>query len=408
MKIGLIKEGKTPPDNRVALTPQQCAFIERLFPAKIVVEPSQSRCFSDQEFEEAGILLSQNLDVCDYLLGIKEMPIPQLIPNKTYFFFSHTIKKQIHNQHLLQAILEKNITLVDYEVLTDEYNQRLIAFGKFAGMVGAHNGLLGYGLRTGAFELPRMKDLESYAKARDIYQQTKLPPLSIVVSGGGRVAKGAMEVLLDMGIKKVAPTDFLVEKYDIPVFTQIHPLDYVTRIDGEPFEKQDYYKNPAAFRSTFAKFYRKTDIFINCIFYDKAAPAFFTIEDMKQPDFRIKTLADVSCDMMPYSSVPATIKASTIEIPFYGFDPFKNAEAENPFAGNTVTMMTIDNLPNELPRDASNYFGDQFIINILPELQAIERGEKSKILERATITRNGQLTPKYEYLKDYVSNMSVL
>lgn len=401
MKIGLIKEGKNPPDNRVALTPQQCAFVERLFPAKIIVEPSPNRCFSDTEFEEEGIVLSKDMAQCDYLLGIKEVPIELLIPEKIYFFFSHTIKKQVHNRPLLQAILDKNITLIDYEVLTDEFNQRLIAFGKFAGMVGAHNGILGYGLRTGAYELPRMKNLVSYAKAREVYKQTKLPPLSIVVSGSGRVAKGAMEVLLDMGIKKVAPTDFLVEKYDIPVFTQIHPLDYVTRIDGEPFEKQDYYNNPSAFRSTFAKFYRKTDVFINCIFYDKNAPAFFTVEDMKQPDFRIKTIADVSCDMMPFSSVPATIKASTIENPFYGFDPFKNAEADNPFAGNAVTMMTIDNLPNELPRDASNYFGEQFIINILPELQAIERGEQSQILERATITKNGYLTPRYEYLKDY-------
>ena len=402
MKIGLIKEGKTPPDNRVALTPQQCAFVERLFPATIVVEPSPLRCFKDSEFEEESIILSQNLEKCDFLLGIKEVPIEQLIPNKTYFFFSHTIKKQAQNRPLLQAILEKNITLIDYEVLTDDYNQRLIAFGKFAGMVGAHNGILGYGLRKGAFTLPRMKDLESYAEARSIYKQTILPPLSIVVSGSGRVAKGAMEVLLDLGIKKVAPTDFLVEKYDMPVFTQIHPIDYVTRIDGEPFEKQDYYRDPSVFRSTFAKFYRKTDVFINCIFYDKTAPAFFNLEDMRQPDFRIKTIADVSCDMVPHSSIPATIKASAIADPFFGFDPFKNAETDNPFSGNAITMMTIDNLPNELPRDASSYFGDQFIINILPELQAIQRGEKSKILERATIAQNGQLTPRYEYLQDYI------
>lgn len=403
MKIGIIHEGKTPPDNRSPLTPQQCANIERLYPVKIVVHPSPSRCFTDTEYQEEEIELNSDLSECDYLMGIKEVPISELIPNKTYFFFSHTIKKQEHNRPLLKAILEKNITLIDYEVLTDEYNQRLIAFGKFAGMVGAHNGVLGYGLRTGAFSLPRMKDLESYAEARSIYNKTHFPPLSIVVSGGGRVAKGAMEVLLDMGFKKVAPTDFLVEKYDKPVFTQIHPLDYVARKDDEPFEKQDYYKDPSVFRSTFAKFYRKTDLFINCIFYDKTAPAFFTVEEMRQPDFRIKTIADVSCDMVPFSSIPATIKASTIAEPFYGFDPFKNQEADNAFAGNAVTMMTIDNLPNELPRDASNYFGEQFIINILPELQAIQRGDVSKIVERATVTKNGQLTPKYMYLKDFVN-----
>ncbi|MDZ7877203.1 MAG: NAD(P)-dependent oxidoreductase [Saprospiraceae bacterium] len=402
MKIGLIHEGKIPKDNRVALTPAKCAFVERLFSCKIIVEPSPTRCFSDAEYQAEGITVSTDLSQCDCLMGIKEVPIDRLMAGKTYLFFSHTIKKQAHNRGLLQAVLEKKITLIDYEVLTDDYNQRLMAFGKFAGMVGAHNGILGYGLRTGAFDLPRMRDLESYADARKVYKQTSFPPLSIVVSGGGRVSKGAMEVLLDMGFKKVAPTDFLVEQFDTPVFTQIHPLDYVARKDGEPFEKPDFYRNPTEFRSTFAKFYRRTDVFINCIFFDRRAPMFFTAEQMKQPDFRIKMIADVSCDMMPYSSLPSTIKSTTIDQPFFGFDVFKNAEADNPFAGNAVTMMTIDNLPNELPRDASEYFGEQFIINILPELQAILRGEPSKIIERAMITQKGRLTNKYRYLEDYV------
>ena len=404
MKIGLIHEGKIPADNRVALTPAKCAFIERLFSCKIVVEPSPTRCFSDAEFKAEGIDVSPDLSTCDFLMGIKEVPIQRLIAGKTYLFFSHTIKKQPHNRALLQAVLEKKITLIDYEVLTDDYNQRLMAFGKFAGMVGAHNGILGYGLRTGAFSLPRMRDLASYAAARSVYKMTAFPPLSIVVSGGGRVAKGAMEVLLDMGFKKIAPTDFLVEQFDTPVFTQIHPLDYVARKDGEPFEKPDYYKNPSEFRSTFAKFYRKTDVFINCIFFDRRAPMFFTIENMKQPDFRIKMIADVSCDLMPTSSIPSTIKTTTIDDPFFGFDAFRNMEAANPFLGSAVTMMTIDNLPNELPRDASEYFGEQFIINILPELQAILRGESSKIIERAMIAKDGRLTTKYRYLEDYVHN----
>jgi alanine dehydrogenase len=402
MKIGLIREGKNPPDNRVALTPTQCAFVERLYPVKIIVEPSPIRCFKDEEFIQQGITLSKDLSDCDYLLGIKEVPIDQLISGKTYFFFSHTIKKQPHNRPLLQAILEKNITLIDYEVLTDSFNQRLIAFGKFAGMVGAHNGILGYGLRTNAYSLPRMKNLKSYAEARHIYQQIVFPPLRIVVSGSGRVAKGAMEVLIDMGFKKIAPTDYLVEHYKYPVFTQIHPIDYVTRLDGEPFEKEEYYKNPQEYRSTFAKFYRKSDIFINCIFYDRRAPMFFTLNEMQQPDFRIKMIADVSCDMMPSSSIPATIKVSTIADPFFSFNPFNNSVEDNPFAKETVTMMTIDNLPNEIPRDASEYFGEQFTLNILPELQNLLRGDKSPIIERATITNKGVLTKRYEYLQDYV------
>ena len=405
MKIGLIHEGKNPPDNRVALTPQQCAFVERLYPVKIIVEPSPTRCFTDAEFEEEDVKLSHNLQSCDYLLGIKEVPIDQLIPHKTYFFFSHTIKKQIHNRDLLQAVLDKKITLIDYEVLTDEYGQRLIAFGKFAGMVGAHNALLGQGLRTGAYMLPRMKDLKSYAEARAIYEKTKFPPLSIVVSGSGRVAKGAIEVLHDMNFKQVKPLDFLIERFDEPVFTQIHAEDYVEHLINiispevsQPFVKQDYYKNPSLYRSTFSKFYKKANIFINCIFYDKSAPAFFTLTDMQKADFKIQTIADVSCDLMPYSSIPSTIKVTTIANPFYGFNPFANSETK---LEGGVTMMTIDNLPNELPRDASAYFGEQFILNIIPELENLMRGRNSKVLERATITREGKLTPRFEYLQDY-------
>jgi saccharopine dehydrogenase (NAD+, L-lysine forming) len=401
IKLGLIREGKVPADNRVALIPSQCAYMRRLFPVEVFVEPSLIRCFADAAYTTEGVVLTDDLSQCDFLLGIKEVPIERLLPNKTYFFFSHTIKMQPHNKPLLQAILAKNITLIDYEVLTDNFNQRLIAFGKFAGMVGAHNGILGYGLRTGAFDLPRMQDLESYSDARSVYKNTKFPPLSIVVSGSGRVARGAMEVLLDMGFRKVAPTDYLVEKFDCPVFCQVHPMDYVARKDDAPFEKQDYYKTPSDFKSTFAKFYRSTDVFVNCIFYDRTAPRFFEVADMCAPDFRIKVIADVSCDMMPHSSIPSTIKSTTIPDPFFGFDPFKNAETD-PFAGNAVTMMTIDNLPNEMPRDASEYFGDQFISNILPELQAVLRGEESAILERATIAKDGKLTKKYEYLSDYV------
>jgi saccharopine dehydrogenase (NAD+, L-lysine forming) len=402
MKIGLIREGKNPPDNRIALTPQQCAFVERLFPVKIIIEPSPTRCFSDEEIDEEDVKLSSNLQSCDFLLGIKEVPIEQLIENKTYFFFSHTIKKQSHNKPLLTAIIEKKITLIDYEVLTDEYNQRLIAFGKFAGMVGAHNGVLGFGLKTGTFILPRMRDCISYAEAREIYQTIIFPALKVVVTGNGRVAKGSMEVLHDMGFKQVSPKDFAEKTYNYGIYTQLSAEDYAERIDGKPFEKSDYYKDPSVFKSIFSKFYEKADVFINCIFFDPNAPKFFELEDMSKPNFNIKSIADVSCDLMPHSSVPSTIKSTTIADPFYGFDPSKNAETIDPFDPKSVLMMTIDNLPNEIPRDASEYFGEQFIINILPELQAQARGEKSRILERATITKNGELTERYGYLREWI------
>lgn len=399
MKIGIIREGKMPSDARAALTPRQCAFIQKQFPdIKILVEPSQNRCFSDEDYRTEGIEISSDMAACDILLGIKEVPIPLLIPDKTYYFFSHTIKKQAHNRLLLKAILEKNIRIIDYEVLTDDNGARLIAFGKFAGMVGAHNGLLGYGLRTGTYTLPRLYQLTDYSVAKEGYKDVAFPPLRVVITGGGRVANGAVEVIQDAGFERISVEDFLTKTYNHPVFVRLHPADYAERIDGQPFDKKDYYRDPSVFRSTFDRFFDKTDLFINGIFYDARAPRFFELKDMSLDSFKIQVIADVSCDLMPYSSVPCTIRASKIVDPFFGFDKTTHQEVE-PFADNAVTMMTIDNLPNELPRDASHFFGEQFTNLILPEI-LLE--DFSEVLLRGTIAMDGVLRQSFMYLQDYV------
>jgi saccharopine dehydrogenase (NAD+, L-lysine-forming) len=398
MKIALIREGKTPPDSRVPMIPAQCAQIQQEFPLEVIVQPSPNRCFSDQEYLAEGVQLQENLDDCDILMGVKEVPIDQLIPNKTYFFFSHTIKKQSYNRKLLQSILEKNIRLIDYEVLTDELGRRLIAFGRFAGMVGAHNALYTYGERTGLFSLKRMKDCHDYAEAKTIYKKLKFPPVKIVLTGTGRVGSGAAEVLLDMGITQVSPQEFLSEDYNEPVFTQLRCSDYLTTKDGTAFKTKEFYSQPENFESIFTPYYEVADIMINGIYWDNKAPAFFSREDMRQAEFQIQVIADVTCDIAPVSSIPSTLKASTIEHPIFGYDPHTGAETQ-PHQPESIDMMTIDNLPNELPRDASTSFGQQFIEHILPELLQTE----SDVLERATITRDGQLTERFEYLSDYVS-----
>lgn len=400
MTIGIIRERKIPLDARVALTPKQCAFIQKNFPeVHIVVESSESRCFSDEEYITEGVEISNNLSDCDILLGIKEVPIAQLNDDKTYFFFSHTIKKQAHNRTLLQAILKKNVRIIDYEVLIGDNGKRLIAFGKFAGMVGTHNGLLGYGLRTGTFTLPRMYELTDYSVAKELYKNIKFPPIRAIISGGGRVSSGAVEVIQDAGFQRVSIEDFLTKEYDHPVFIRIHPMDYVERKDGQSFEKKDYYKDPSVYQSTFTRFFDKTDLFINGIFYDARAPRFFELKDMSSPDFKIKVIADVSCDLMPYSSVPSTIMSTKIPEPFFGFDKTTHQEVA-PFEEHAVTMMTVDNLPNELPRDASTFFGEQFITYILPE---ILKEEYSDVLLRGTIAMDGALREPFAYLQDYVN-----
>ncbi len=397
MKIGIIREGKTPPDSRVPLTPQQCKKVAENFPVEVKVKPASGRCYKNEEYRDLGVPMSYSLSDCDVLMGVKEVPIEQLSLHKTYFFFSHTIKKQPYNRDLLRACVDRKIRLIDYEALTDENGKRLIAFGKFAGMVGAHNGVLTYGRRTGDFNLPRMHTLYDYAAAKEVYKKMNWTPMKIVLTGTGRVGSGAAMVLDDMGIREVSPREFLENEYDEAVYTQLACKDYAARKDGGEFKKKDFYANPQDYKSIFAPYAAAANVMINGIYWDNEAPAFFTLEEMQTEDFNIEVIADVTCDIAPVSSIPATIDASTIAEPVFGFDP-TTGEKTDAFDEAGVDMMTIDNLPNELPRDASEAFGKQFIKNILPELLK----PASDVIERATVTKNGNLGTHFEYLRDYL------
>ena len=398
LKIGLIREGKTPADSRVLLNPTQCAELIQNHPIEIVVQPSNHRCYTNEEYQSKNIPLAEDLTDCDYLMGIKEVPINQLVNNKAYFFFSHTIKEQAYNRSLLQSILAKNIQLIDYEVLKNEKSQRLIAFGKFAGMVGAHNALLTYGARTGSFKMKRMKDCFDYNEAKEGYQNLNFPPIRIVLTGNGRVANGAALVLKDMGIRQVTPIDYLYNKFDEIVFTQLACKDYVARKDGKAFELNNFFQNPKDYKSIFLPYAKSSDIMINGIYWDNNAPQFFSKEEMKKPYFKIEVIADVTCDIAPASSIPSTLRPATIAEPFFGYNPITEKEVA-PFQENSIDMMTIDTLPNEMPRDASEAFGNQFITYILPELFK----EESNIIAAATIAKNGQLGKHFEYLQNYVN-----
>ena len=397
MKIGIITECKSPPDSRVPLTPRQCDKWVRDTGLDLKVQPSSHRCFSDDEYRRAGITLSNDLSDCDVVLGVKEVPVELLLADKTFFFFSHTIKQQSYNRDLLRAILDNNIRLIDYEVLTDGDGQRLVAFGTFAGMVGAHNGLWTWGKRTGDFQMSRMYQQHDYAAAKDEYRKLKLPRLKIVLTGGGRVAMGAATTLRDMGVREVEPDEWLNGDFDSAVFTRLDCPNYVTKNDGHEFSLRDFFEHPHLYQSSFGPFQRVADIMINGIYWDNRAPAFFTRHDMTDSSFSIKVIADITCDIAPVSSIPSTLRSTTILDPVFGFDPVSGREV-SAFSGGT-DMMTVDNLPNELPRDASASFGQQLIDHVLPELCR----QNSVILEKGTVAANGDLGVHFQYLADYVA-----
>jgi saccharopine dehydrogenase (NAD+, L-lysine-forming) len=400
MKLGIIREGKVPPDSRVLFTPEQCVALQEKYDIQFVVQPSPGRCLPDEAYRAAGITVQEDIADCEVFMGIKEVPEDQLVANKKYFFFSHTIKAQPYNKELLQKVLKENITLFDYEVLTNDKKQRVIAFGRFAGIVGAHNGMMTYGNRTKAFDLEQMHKYDDYAAAIAYYKTLSFPKMKIVVTGTGRVANGAAEVFDYMEIKKVSPQDFLTKEYEEAVYTQLDCVDYAAPKDSnKAFELMDFFKNPTEYKSIFAPYTKVADVLVNGIYWANEAPAFFSKEDMKTEDFSIKVIADVTCDIAPVASIPSTLFATTIAKPVFGYDPATES-AVAPYQAHTVDMMTIDNLPNELPKDASKSFGMQFTEHVIEELLGLK---DTGMLERSMIANKGQLGPCFQYLTDYVS-----
>lgn len=397
MKFGIIKERKTPPDRRVVFTPQELVKLKENFnEAQIKVEPSDIRVFPDHAYTDLGIEVHEDLSDCDVLIGVKEVPAEALIPNKKYFFFSHTIKKQPYNRKLLQAILEKNIELYDHETIVDANHKRLIGFGRYAGIVGAYNGLRAFGIKYELFTLPKA---ETLAHKEDLIAKLRkqiFPPIKIVVTGHGKVGMGIKEILDGIKFKEVSIEDFLSKTYSQPVYVQIDVLDYNKRMDGQVIDFQDFYKNPQDYISNFERFTKVSDIFMAGHFHGNGAPVILSNDMLKAPDNRIKVVADISCDVN--GPIACTIKASTIADPIFGYLPSEQKEVPytHPAA---IVVMSVDNLPCELPKDASEGFGEMFMQHVIP---AFFNNDIDGILQRAKITEQGKLTPRFSYLQDYV------
>ena len=399
MKIALIKERKNPPDRRVVLTPAQAKELTDLYSdLKIIVETSDLRAYSDAEYRDAGIKVVEDVADADVLLGVKEVPVAALIHNKTYFFFSHTIKKQPYNRKLLRAILDKNITFYDHETLVDDKGMRLVAFGYYAGVVGTYNTIRTYGKKSGLFDIPRAIDLKDKAELIKTLKSIKslIPPIKIVLTGKGRVGNGAKEILDAMRLREVSPQSFLKDRFNEPVYTQIDVDWYNKHKEGKVFDFQEFFTHPEGFYGDFEKFTKVSDVYIAGHFYGQGAPYILTREHLLAPDNKIKVVGDISCDIG--GPVATTIKASSIADPIYGYDPVTGKETDYK-KENAIACMTVDNLPNEIARDASEGFGQNFEKHIIP---AFFNGDKDGILARAKMTENGRLTERFKYLQNYV------
>ncbi|TNE54593.1 MAG: alanine dehydrogenase [Bacteroidetes bacterium] len=400
VKLGVIREGKVPPDFRVPLTPEQCRLVEDKFPmVQVIVQSSPIRSFKDEEYRELGIEVQDDLSECDVICGVKEVNVEDLIPGKKFLFFSHTIKKQPYNRKLLQAILDQKIQLIDYEVLKDKKGKRLIGFGRYAGIVGCYNGFRAFGRKHGLFELKAANACADRDEVHEELKKVKLPKnTKIVLTGFGRVGNGAREIIDRLPIKEVSAEEFLKEEFDEPVYTHLDTGDYYARKDGKGYEKSDFYSNPQEYKSVFNDYAACSDMYVACHYWSSKSPFILTAEDLQKDD-RLKVVADVSCDIA--EPIACTIRPSTIQDPFYGYDPVSGQETDYKNE-KAVMVMAVDNLPCELPKDASEDFGNELIRHILP---ALFLEDPDRIIERGSETDlEGRLTPGFEYLQDFVNS----
>jgi alanine dehydrogenase len=395
LKIGLIREGKTPADNRVALTPAQCNWLNNHHAdIQVMAQHSTNRCFTDKEYQLEGIEVKEDLSECDILMGIKEVPVDMLIPGKIYLFFSHTKKMQAYNRHLLQQVIAKKITLIDYECLEHEDGTRIIGFGFFAGVVGAHNGIMAYGNRTGEFKLDRVGLSKNFQHLVHTYFGLKLPNIKIAVTGSGRVAHGILEIMNLLGVHEVEVDEFLNKEFTYPAYIHLKGADLYTHKIKGGYNREDFHANPQNYACNFKNYLSQTDLLMNGVYWESHIPRLFELDDMQKENFRIKTIADIADDFN--GSVPCNLGDAVIEDPVYGVDKILFTKTA-PYLVGSVDVMAVGNLPNELPRDASRYFGEQLMKYVLKDLISVN----SKLIDAATIVKAGKLNSPFEYLRAY-------
>ena len=398
--IGIVRESRND-ENRTPLVPEHIKKYKESNPnINFIIQPSNSRCFSDEEYELCGAKINENLNECSIIFGVKEIDPNILINNRTYLFFSHTFKinkqqKNIekHKKDLLLSILNKKITLIDYENIRGKNGTRCLGFGRFAGIVGCYNTLNLLLKVLGKQSLASAYKINDYERLVLNLKNLYFPKTKILVTGDGRVAKGVIELLNQTNIKAVSKKDFLEKKFDQPIFCNLETKDYVTNNSSTNFNLEHFINNPQDYSSSALQYLKETNILISAHYWDPSSPKIFENEDLKDLQ-NLKIVGDITCDIN--GSVPTTIRSTTIEEPNYWIERYTLKEIDENNDG--IAVMAVDNLPSELPRDSSTEFSEGIINEVLPFLLKEDDG---RILN-GTITTDGSFLEKYNYLNDYI------
>ena len=405
-KIAIIRESRSD-DRRTPLVP---AHIKELLSTysdlSISVQPSEHRCFSDQEYKEQGAIIAEDLSACNLVLGVKEIEPDLLIPSKSYMFFSHTSKIQPDNsaaaqgtpgmdkKELLKEILKKKITLIDYENIRDDLSRRYLGFGRFAGIVGCYNSLNLYLETLGQKPMPRAHELNSYEKLKDSIGKRDFRNARIIITGDGRVARGSLEFLEFANIQKVLPDEYLQNNNSSAIFCNLPTSAYVSNKNGSIFDLQNFINSPEMYISVLNKYMPSTNMLISSHYWDPKSPRLFEKKDIEKNN-NLKVIGDITCDVN--GSIPTTSRSSTIIDPYYYVDRITMQEINQ--HDQALAVMAVDNLPSELPKDSSKEFGDGILKEVLPYILEKDYGR----IKRATITENGYFLPSYKYLTNYIN-----
>ncbi len=427
-------EDKNKWERRAPIVPDDLKRILAEVPTKAYIEKSDKRFFKETEYVKAGAEICQGMENGDVIFGVKEIPMEKILPHKTYLFFSHTIKGQKNNMPMLQKLIDSGCTLIDYEKITDENGRRLVYFGRYAGDAGAIDilWLLGQNWKHRGLETPfsKIKQALHYHSVEEAHTfmesigeeirhkglPDELNPLIIGVLGYGNVSKGAQYILNALPTKHITPQElenlWQHKNWDkhtiyVVVFKEEH---LVAHNNGKAFELQDYYQHPENYHSVFEKYLPYLSVIINAIYWEARYPRFVTWEVLarlyRKGQLRLQGIADISCDVN--GSIECDTHCTDSGNPAYRIFP-QTKTVEEGYLGPGIVLLAVDNLPAELPNDASRFFSKQLTPFVPGIIKAdfdkpLEQSGLPEEIQRAVIVYKGILTPDFQYLQEYLQS----
>lgn len=430
--IAIRHESKYEMERRVPIVPAHVGdLIKKEY--EVHVQSSSKRVFTDEEYRKAGAIVNNDISDADIIFGVKEIPLEELMKGKTYIFFSHVIKGQSYNMPMLKRLMELDCNLIDYEKVTDEFNKRIIFFGKYAGYAGTINTLwsagqryLRMGISTPFVKIKQSHNYPSLAEAKKAINEVGLEimknglpkeihPFIIGVTGYGNVGMGVQEILNLLPSKEISPDEIknIASNKDLPnniiykvVFKE---QDMVKNIDAnKPFDLQHYYKNPQEYSSVFNQYIEHLNVLIHASYWDNRYPRVISKNEIanlySKPNPKLVVIGDISCD--PDGGIEFTHKGTEISDPVFVYNP-STEKATMGFDGDGIVVMSVDILPSELPRDSSFGFSEALrpFVESIAECDFNEDYDNLNLapaIKRALILKNGKLTKPFEYIEKYI------